>query len=95
MSQIEEARRIADIRAIQVELSVWHDEHLLSGVAAYCVAHGLTLLAHRPLGGRRSRGRTESDPTLNAVAARHGATPFEVALAWLMDLAGVAMTIAW
>ena len=53
VSQIDEARRIAEIRAIQVELSVWHDEHLLSGVAEYCVAHGLTLLA---LSVRPSRG---------------------------------------
>jgi HAD superfamily hydrolase (TIGR01662 family) len=93
VSQIEEARRIAAIDAIQVELSVWHDEHLLSGVAEYCVAHGLTLLAHRPLGGRRSRARTASDPTLTAVASRHDATPFEVALAWLMDLAGVIVPL--
>ena len=93
VSQIEAARRVAEIRAIQVELNVWHDEHLLSGVAAYCVDHGLTLLAHRPLGGRRSRARTASDPALLAVASRHDATPFEVALAWLMDLASVIVPL--
>jgi len=94
VSQIEEARRISEIKAIQVELSVWHDEHLLSGVAQYCVAHGLTLLAHRPLGGRRSRARTAADPVLRAVASRHDATPFEVALAWLIDLAAVIVPLA-
>ena len=35
VGQIEEARRIADIDSIQVELSLWHDEHFLSGVARY------------------------------------------------------------
>ena len=33
VGQIEEARRITEIDSIQVELSVWHDEHFLSGVA--------------------------------------------------------------
>src|SRR5262245_12781672 len=36
VGQIEEARRIVDIDAIQVELSVWNDQHLLSGVLDYC-----------------------------------------------------------
>ena len=51
VGQIEEARRITEIDSIQVELSVWHDEHFLSGVAEYCLAHRLRLLAYRPLGG--------------------------------------------
>ncbi len=86
LGQIEEARRIADIDAVQVEASVWHDSAFLSGVASYCATSRLMLLAHRPLGGRKSRPRTAADPTLNTIAARHGATPFEIALAWLRDL---------
>ncbi len=86
VGQIEEARRITEIDAIQIELGVWHDEHFLSGVAEYCVAHGLRLLAYRPLGGSLRRRRTMTDPTLEHIARRHGATPAEIALAWLMDL---------
>ena len=37
VGQIEEARRITDIESIQVELSVWQDASILSGVVAYCV----------------------------------------------------------
>ncbi len=93
VGQIEEARGIADIDAIQNELSVWHDAGILSGVADYCVKNRITFLAYRPLGGRKSQPRTKSDPALNAVASRHEATPFEVALAWLQDLAGVIIPI--
>ena len=93
VGQIEDARRITDIDAIQVELSVWQDAALLSGVAEYCARHRLTLLAHRPLGGRRSRARTMADPALTAVAARHGVTPFEIALAWLADLSPVIVPL--
>jgi aryl-alcohol dehydrogenase-like predicted oxidoreductase/predicted kinase len=91
--QIEEARGITDIDAIQNELSVWHDGGILSGVAEYCVRNRIRFLAYRPLGGRKSQPRTQSDPALNEVASRHEATPFEVALAWLEDLADVIVPI--
>ncbi len=93
VGQIEEARRITEIDSIQVEASVWHDAAFLSGVADYCIANRLTLLAYRPLGGRKSRARTAADPALNAVAARHGVTPFEVALAWLADLSDLIVPL--
>jgi aryl-alcohol dehydrogenase-like predicted oxidoreductase/predicted kinase/histidinol phosphatase-like enzyme len=93
VGQIEEARRITEIDSIQVELSVWHDEHFLSGVADYCLAHHLRILAYRPLGGPARRHRTMTDPTLTAVAARHEATAFEIALAWLMDLSDLIIPL--
>lgn len=93
VGQIEAARRITDIDAIQNELSVWHDGAILSGVAEYCVSNRITFIAYRPLGGRKSQPRTKSAAALNEVALRHGATPFEIALAWLKDLAEVIVPI--
>jgi aryl-alcohol dehydrogenase-like predicted oxidoreductase/predicted kinase/histidinol phosphatase-like enzyme len=93
VAQIAEARRIVEIAAVQVELSVWHDEHLLSGVLDYCIAHRLPVLAYRPLGGPSRAPRTRADPTLSAVARRHDATPFEIALAWLRHLSDVIVPI--
>jgi aryl-alcohol dehydrogenase-like predicted oxidoreductase/predicted kinase len=93
VGQIEEARRLADIDTVQVELSVWHDHHFLSGVVAYCIANRLPLLAYRPLGGPSRRRRTETDPALTAVAGRHGVTPFEVALAFLTDLSDLIVPL--
>jgi aryl-alcohol dehydrogenase-like predicted oxidoreductase len=57
VGQIEEARRIADIAAVQVELSVWNDGNILSGVAEYCTANEIRLIAHRPLGGPKGARR--------------------------------------
>jgi aryl-alcohol dehydrogenase-like predicted oxidoreductase/predicted kinase/histidinol phosphatase-like enzyme len=93
VGQIEESRRITEIDSIQVELSVWQDASILSGVVEYCARNQLTLLAYRPLGGRRSRPRTAADPVLHAIAARQGATPFEIALAWLWGLSPVIVPI--
>src|SRR5262249_50131077 len=93
VGQIEEARRIVDIDAIQVEASLWHDQPFLSGVAGYCVANRLRLLAHRPLGGTRSRARIGTNPVLVEIAAELDATPFDVALAWLVELSDLIVPL--
>jgi aryl-alcohol dehydrogenase-like predicted oxidoreductase/predicted kinase/histidinol phosphatase-like enzyme len=93
VGQIEQARRIVDISTIQVELSVWQDANVLSGVVEYCIAHGIRLLAYRPLGGASRRQRTMTDPTLLEIAQRHAVTAPEVALAWLMDLSPLVVPI--
>ena len=83
VGQIEEARHIADISAVQVELSVWHDENVLNGVVQYCITHDIQLIAYRPLGGARRVRQLRHEPVLRDVAESHGATPAEIALAWL------------
>src|SRR5439155_4529539 len=74
-------------------LSFWNDDNLLSGVAAYCVANGIRLIAHTPLGGPRRARRAKSDPLLADLAARHGVGPCDIALAWLMDLSNLVVPI--
>ena len=85
VGQIDEARAIAPIASVQVELGVWNDAAILGGVVDYCQTHAIALLAHRPLGGERRRARLEREPVLREIAARHGATPAEIALALLFD----------
>ena len=86
VGQIEEARRIADIASVQVELNPWNDAGVSSGVVRYCIDHGIRLLAHRPLGGPDRARRAQHDAVLRDVARRLEATPAEIALAWLLDL---------
>ena len=93
VGQIEDARAIAEIAAVQVELNLWHDDNILSGVAAYCVGNGIRLIAHRPLGGRDRQSKRLADPVLVAIAARHGVSAFDVALAWLRDLSELIVPI--
>jgi aryl-alcohol dehydrogenase-like predicted oxidoreductase/predicted kinase/histidinol phosphatase-like enzyme len=93
VGQIEEARRITEIASVQVELSPWQDAAILGGVAEYCATHEILLLAYRPVGGRQRRKRVIADKVLAAVALRHGATPFEIALAWLRDLSPIIVPI--
>lgn len=92
VGQIEAARDIVEIHAVQASVSPLDDETLRNGVAEYCRDHGIRLIAYRPLGGERA-GRLAQDPVLGGVAARHGLTPHEVALAWLADLSHVVTPI--
>jgi len=93
VGQIEHARRIVEISAVQVELSPWHDTNVLNGVVQYCLAHDIELIAYRPLGGSRQSRRLLSNPALTEVAERHRATAAEIALAWLEDLSPAIVAI--
>jgi len=86
VSQIKSAQKIVDIASVQASLSVLDDESLRNGVGEYCRDQGIQLIAYRPLGGSRI-ARVARDPVLMQIAARHDATPHEVALAWLLALA--------
>jgi aryl-alcohol dehydrogenase-like predicted oxidoreductase/histidinol phosphatase-like enzyme len=89
VGQIEEARRITSVDAVQVELSLWHDHNVLSGVVDYCTVNGIPLLAYRPLGGSGHRRRIEVDPVLARLAADHASTPSEIALAAIAGISPV------
>jgi aryl-alcohol dehydrogenase-like predicted oxidoreductase/predicted kinase/histidinol phosphatase-like enzyme len=93
VGQIEEARGVAEIAAVQVELSIWNDDNILSGVVRYCLENDIRLLAYRPLGGPQRARRTLGDPLLAQVAARHDATPFEIALAWVRSVGDDVVTL--
>jgi aryl-alcohol dehydrogenase-like predicted oxidoreductase/histidinol phosphatase-like enzyme/predicted kinase len=93
VGQIAQARSIVDIASVQVELNPWNDANVLSGVVRYCIDHRIRLLAHRPLGGPERARKATRDGVLLDVAARHAATPAEIALAWLMDLSDVVVPL--
>jgi diketogulonate reductase-like aldo/keto reductase len=46
----------------------------------WCFERGIPIMAYSPI----EQGRLLRDPTLMEVAARHGATPAQVALAWVL-----------
>lgn len=67
----------------QIEYHVLLDQ---TPILNYLRAHDMMLVAHVPL----ARGHLAGHPTLKAIAVRHGATPAQVALKWLLDQDGVA-----
>ena len=77
--QLTEAQGIAPVVTVQNEYNVANraDDALIER----CAAEGITYVPYFPLGGFTP---LQSD-TLNKVAARVEATPFQVALAWLLQ----------
>jgi aryl-alcohol dehydrogenase-like predicted oxidoreductase/predicted kinase len=92
-TQLDEALELAPIAAVQVALSPLEDRALRGGVVARCAELGLALIAHSPLGGPRHAGKLDRRHELRQIAARHDATPAEVALAWLLGLSPAVVAI--
>jgi 2,5-diketo-D-gluconate reductase B len=78
---IEEIK--APIACNQVEYHVMLDQ---TALRKYMTAKSLPLVAYCPL----AQGRAASNETLIAIGKKHGATPAQVALKWLLDQDGVA-----
>jgi 2,5-diketo-D-gluconate reductase B len=72
------------LAALQVEFHALLDQSKLLEI---CRANDMALTAYSPLG----KGKAPSEPVLQEIARRHGATPAQVALAWLLAQPGVAM----
>ncbi|HYF06445.1 MAG TPA: aldo/keto reductase [Acetobacteraceae bacterium] len=51
-----------------------------------CRREGIALTAYTPI----AKGQVTADPVMRRIAAKHGASPIQVALAWLLAQPGVA-----
>ena len=92
-AQLDEALELAPIAAVQVGLSVFDDRAVRGGVVERCVEAGVMVMAHSPLGGpRRAKGLGRQAALVDA-AEGLGATPAEVALAWLLELSPALVAI--
>ena len=74
---------------MQVAISVYDDRAIRGGVVARCEERGVTVIAHSPLGGPRRIARLRRDETLR----RDGATPEQVALAWVLGVSPSVVAI--
>jgi aryl-alcohol dehydrogenase-like predicted oxidoreductase/predicted kinase len=91
--QLDEALEVAPVAAVQVALSPYDDRALRGGVLDRCAESGIALIAHSPLGGPRRAGGLARHQALADIADARGATPAEVALAWLLELSPAVVAI--
>jgi len=85
VAQIEEARAIVPIASVQNRYNL--RERGADDVLDFCERHGIAFLPYGPLGARpfeRNAPLTADTGSLATIAARHRATPAQVALAWLL-----------
>lgn len=91
--QLDEALELAPVSAVQVALSSYDDRALRGGVVERCAEAGISVIAHSPLGGPRRAGGLALQQPLAEIADARGATPAEVALAWLLELSPAVVAI--
>jgi aryl-alcohol dehydrogenase-like predicted oxidoreductase len=87
VKQLEEARRIAPIVSVQNEYNIENRES--DGVLAACEKANIAFLPWYPLGA----GRALRSANVKRVAAGLGATPAQVAIAWLLARSPVMLPI--
>ncbi|MFG2089789.1 MULTISPECIES: aldo/keto reductase [unclassified Spirillospora] len=87
VAQLEEARRIAPVAAVQNRFDVTQPQD--TGLLAVCEREDIAYVPYFPLGGFG----IPDDARVNAVAARHGATVPQVLLAGLLALSPVMLAI--
>ena len=93
VEQLEEALGIAEIVAVQNQLSLEYTSPLAKGEVAACTERGIAFFPWSPLGGiGHARGSGEVDP-VRAAAEQHGVSPQQVALAWLLSLGPTVIPI--
>jgi len=84
VAELERARGVTEIASVQNRASPYATRFVRDGVLDYCEANALAFIAYSPVGGYEAH-RTAHEAPLREVADALGATPFEVALAWLLS----------
>ncbi|MFH9892806.1 aldo/keto reductase [Streptomyces luteogriseus] len=87
VDELERARELVDVVSVQNRYNLLDREH--EAVLDACAAAGIAFLPWRPV----AWGKTGAEAGIAAVAAELGATPTQVALAWLLDRAPVVLPI--
>ncbi|MFF3286948.1 aldo/keto reductase [Streptomyces sp. NPDC003023] len=87
VAELDQARRIVDIASVQNRYSMLDREH--EPVLAACRTAGIAFLPWRPV----AWGKSGTTAEVAAVAAEAGATPTQVALAWLLGHSPVILPI--
>ena len=84
VDQIEQARSVFEITAVQNRYSLVEREH--EDVVDHCAAEGIVFVPFFPLRGVGGRA-------LERIAGDHGATPHQIALAWLLKRSPMMLPI--
>jgi aryl-alcohol dehydrogenase-like predicted oxidoreductase len=86
------ALEVTDIVCVQNAYNLAH--RYPDSVLNECTARGIAFVPFGPLGWpKRARDAIRTDPVVTGIAARHDATPAQIALAWLLAIADNVLLI--
>jgi len=83
LAELQEAQALSETPIVtnQVPHSVATRSYVRNGVVPYCQQHGIVVTAYSPV----EEGRLRVKTALAEIAAQHGAAPYQIALAWLVN----------
>lgn len=93
VDEIRAARAIVPIVSVQNRCNPFDRSAWTNGVIAYCTAEDIAFLPYSPVGGGQGSRSVATNPVLTAIGARHGVSPFQVTLAWLLAKSPVMLPI--
>ncbi len=91
--QLEQALEIVEVVSVQNQLALDFTGPVTRGEVAACEARGIAFLPWSPLGGIGNAAGNADVAPVQAAAERHGTSPQQVALAWLLALSPVVVPI--
>lgn len=87
------SRAIVPIVSVQNRLNPFDLSSVANGVVAACEREGIAFLPYSPVGGGSGKRRLAEHVVLTKVGQAHEATPFEIALAWILTLSPAMIPI--
>jgi aryl-alcohol dehydrogenase-like predicted oxidoreductase len=91
-AEVEEARRIVPIVTVQNRYSLTDRRH--EKTLAWCEKEGIGFMPWYPMAaGKMLKADHPSQQSMTRIAARHSATPAQLALAWLLHRSPVVLPI--
>jgi aryl-alcohol dehydrogenase-like predicted oxidoreductase len=93
VAQLEEALAIVGVDAVQNQLSLGYTGPLAKAEVEACTERGIAFLPWSPLGGIGSADSAGNVEGVRRIAADHGVSPQQVALAWLLSLGPTVIPI--
>ena len=87
LAQLQKSLSLSEsgILTNQIQYSLSERSTIKNGMLPYCRENHILVTAYSPV----KLGRLADNPDLKAVAAAHESTPYQIALAWLAQQAGV------
>jgi aryl-alcohol dehydrogenase-like predicted oxidoreductase len=83
-AELEQALAMSPIASVQNRCNVLEQRDFKYGLVRMCADHGVAFIPHSPVGGHQGHARLRGNSTISALAQKHDASVYQIALAWLL-----------
>lgn len=84
ISEIDTARSMVKIVSVQNRCNVLDKRAFEAGIVEYCTKNNIGFIPYSPVGGKYKADEIGTNKTLIEIGNKYAATPFQIAIAWLL-----------